>query len=85
MYYLLTNSVGNYCITNLSIMGDYDTKSIQDAVKDFRNHPYTIIPKPVIRKHKFYWSDSDDRYSYTILATSTQLDFTPQSHPELYV
>ena len=85
MYYLLMNSTGAYCITNLSRMGDYDTSTIVGAIKDFHENPYRIPSTPVIKGNKFYWESTQERASYTILATSTQLDFTPQSHPELYV
>ena len=81
MYYLLMNRMGAYCITNLSIMGDYDTATIVGAIKNFHENPYRIPSIPVIKDNKFYW----ERGSYTILAASPCLNFTPKSHPELYV
>ena len=85
MYYLLTDNLGHYCITDLSIINCFDTGSIQAAVDTFYDFPYSFVTKPTIRKSKFYCHDAEDQFSYTIITTSTQLDFTPQSHPELYI
>ena len=85
MYYLLMGRMGAYCITNLSIMGDYDTATIVGAIKNFHENPYRIPSIPVIKGNKFYWESTKERASYTIIATSTCLNFTPKSHPELYV
>ena len=85
MYYLLMGRMGAYCITNLSIMGDYDTATIVGAIKNFHENPYRIPSIPVIKGNKLYWGFAQERASYTILAISPCLNFTPKSHPELYV
>ena len=84
MYYLLKYRE-YYCITDLSTISNFDASSIANAIDNFYKYSYSCNNITMHGNQLMYVSRLKYTYTYIIIATSTQLDFIPQSHPELYI